>query len=281
MSNWLEGDLVVGGAPIHYYRTGGGGKSIVLVHGFTDNGLCWTPVARELEASYDLVMVDARGHGRSAPVAATPTVDIVADLASVIEQLALDRPAVLGHSMGAAVAALLAARYPALVGAVLLEDPPWWPVTPERDPAQEAAGWRIAMQKWERDMAALRTKTLDEIIAFVRAAHPSWSEDELGPWARSKLELDMDIYHTALYPQQPWPELVPQIQCPALLITGDTKLGAIVTPEVAEQVLAALPCGCHAHIPGAGHNVRRDQFRLYMDAVQRFLADWERGLCGS
>jgi len=37
----------------------------VLAHGFSDDGLCWTPVAEKLAADYDVIMVDARGHRRS------------------------------------------------------------------------------------------------------------------------------------------------------------------------------------------------------------------------
>jgi len=37
----------------------------VLAHGFSDDGLCWTPVAEKLAADYDVIMVDARSQGRS------------------------------------------------------------------------------------------------------------------------------------------------------------------------------------------------------------------------
>jgi pimeloyl-ACP methyl ester carboxylesterase len=59
-----------------------------LAHGFSDDGLCWTPVTQALEAAYDVIMVDARGHGRSdAPDAGyNPTV-MADDLAGVITAL--------------------------------------------------------------------------------------------------------------------------------------------------------------------------------------------------
>ena len=279
MPDWAEGYVQTNGARVHTYRTGGGGPPVVLVHGFTDDGLCWTPVAQDLEDAFDVIMVDVRGHGKSAPVRATPTVDIVADLAGLIEALALERPAVLGHSMGAAAAAQAAARYPALVGAALLEDPPWRPLSASADPQQEHAQWRKRMGAWEAGTRLLRTKPREAIVATARAEHPTWPEAELGPWADSKLRLDLDIYRVPLLPQTPWTELAPRIRCPTLLITGDPDRGAIVTPEVAQQVIELLPCGQHVHIAHAGHSIRREGYPRYIEAVRAFLSHWEATRC--
>ena len=65
MSSWQSGDVEANGLRLHYTRTGGAKPPVVLAHGFSDDGLCWTPVAEALEAEYDVIMVDARGHGRS------------------------------------------------------------------------------------------------------------------------------------------------------------------------------------------------------------------------
>jgi len=65
MAAWQSGDIVVNGLTLHYTRTGGTKPPVVLAHGFSDDGLCWMPVAEALAADYDIVMVYARGHGRS------------------------------------------------------------------------------------------------------------------------------------------------------------------------------------------------------------------------
>lgn len=66
MGEWKEGDVLANGIRMHYTRTGTGrGPDLVLLHGYSDNGRCWTPVAQALEADYDIVMIDARGHGLS------------------------------------------------------------------------------------------------------------------------------------------------------------------------------------------------------------------------
>src|SRR5882672_8468662 len=65
MPEWFSGDIVANGLRIHYSRTGGDKPALVLSHGATDSGLCWTRVARALEADYDVILPDARGHGLS------------------------------------------------------------------------------------------------------------------------------------------------------------------------------------------------------------------------
>ncbi|HEY3341294.1 MAG TPA: alpha/beta hydrolase, partial [Anaerolineae bacterium] len=65
MAQWLSGDVNANGIRTHYYRTGGNKPPIVMCHGATDDGLCWTPVAYTLEADYDVIMPDARWHGLS------------------------------------------------------------------------------------------------------------------------------------------------------------------------------------------------------------------------
>jgi hypothetical protein len=57
------------------------------------------------------------------------------------------------------------------------------------------------------------------------------------------------------------------------LITGDPQRGAIVTDESAAMLEALVPHLQIAHIPGAGHSIRRDQFGRYMEVVRGFLAD--------
>jgi len=112
MHEWTEGDVDSNGVNIHFYRTGQGGKPpLLLAHGLTDNGLCWARVASALQSSFDVVMVDARNHGLSdrAPAGLK---ELASDMAAVISQLGLGTAAVMGHSVGASIAASLAAHYP-------------------------------------------------------------------------------------------------------------------------------------------------------------------------
>ena len=50
MTHWQSGDIEVNKLKLHYTRTGGDKPPVVLAHGFSDDGLCWTPVAKLLAA---------------------------------------------------------------------------------------------------------------------------------------------------------------------------------------------------------------------------------------
>jgi pimeloyl-ACP methyl ester carboxylesterase len=276
MHDWLTDDVQVNGVTLHYYRTGGDKPPVVLAHGFSDNGLCWTPVAEILEADYDVIMPDARGHGRSARIPATPSEkigwDILADdLAGLIAALGIDRPALLGHSMGAATAALVAARYPERTRAILLEDPPWRDAPPDKPPEKEEPeepahtippGWRD-----------LPNKTRAELITECQEEHPTWSMAEIEPWAASKRQLDLRIFQLLTGPRPEWRPYVAKIACPTLLITADPDKGSIVTADIAQDVQRIIPDLRVEHIAGAGHSIRREQFEPYIAAVTKFLKE--------
>ena len=70
-----------------------------------------------------------------------------------------------------------------------------------------------------------------------------------------------------------WPATVRRITCPALLITADPALGALVTPESAAELQALAPQMRIAHIAGAGHSIHREQFARYIEAVRAFMAE--------
>jgi pimeloyl-ACP methyl ester carboxylesterase len=273
MKPWQSGEITANGLRMHYTRTGGDKPAMVLSHGITDDGLCWTPVAQVFETDYDVVMVDARGHGRSEVTEdGYGPLDQAADLAGIITGLGLHKPILLGHSMGAVTTLVLAGLYPDMPGAILLEDPPdWWMPAKQADP--KAAEWHAAGMKWITD---LRSKPRQQIIAEQRVAAPAWSEAELEPWADSKLRFNPRVFGSFgqdLAASVDWKQLLGRITCPALLITATPSLGAIVTRESAKSLKAQLPQLKIAHIPGAGHSIRREQFDRYIKAVCAFLAD--------
>jgi N-formylmaleamate deformylase len=264
MAPWQSGEVAVNGLTLHYTRTGGAKPPVVLAHGFSDDGLCWTPVAEALEADYDVVMVDVRGHGRSAaPEHGYGSAEHAADLAGVIVGLGLKRPAVLGHSMGAASTLVLAGMYPDLPRAILLEDPPMWWIAVEATPVRPSP--------IRGGIIELKRITRDELIAQAHSQSPAWSEAELGSWADAKLRFSFNVLTVGEPAAVDWPGTMRRITCPVLLITADPALGAIVTPEGAAALQALVPQTRIVHIAGAGHSIHREQFARYMETVSAFL----------
>lgn len=269
MSEWFSGDVVVNGVKIHYHRTGGDKPPVVLAHGITDNGLCWMRLARALEGEYDLVMFDARGHGLSdVPETGYAPEEHVADLVGLVGALGLERPALIGHSMGAANVAQAVATYPDMARCAALEDPPWRNVPDTEERAAMIDAWRASIidrKSWPRE----------RLIAEARASNPTWADADLRPWADAQSQVDPAVFGwgDARSRRAPWQDLVRKFACPVLLITGDPALGAIVSPEIAQESAGLCDTLEVAHIPGAGHSIRREQFELYVEAVRTFLRE--------
>lgn len=270
MDQLTTGYFVSHGTKLHYYRTGGAKPPVVLIHGITDDGLCWTPVAEVLANQYDVVMVDVRAHGKSdAPDSGYDYKTIADEIAGLINELTLEHPLVMGHSMGAMISLTLAGLYPDLPRAIILEDPPaFWRTRP---PSQEELDGRTFMKTW---MLGLKRKTHADLLEDIHSTSPSWSENEVGPWIDSKHRLSLQIIQLIDSPDAVpanFPELLQQITCPTFLITADHDLGAILTDEDVTELQRSVNHLERVHIPGAGHNIRREQFANYLESIQRFL----------
>ena len=269
MVAWQEGDLRVEGRKLHYYRAGARGKPpVVLLHGFTNNGLTWTPLARDLQADHDLVALDAAGHGQSDGPGPDPAPDQARDdVIAALALLELGHPALIGHSMGAGTAAAVAARLGDLIRCAVLEDPGW------RDadappPIPGAAG----SPEWLELIRTLPTLPPEERQALAIKANPSWSEEDRVLWLDSRLQFDLSLLDGL--PRRPaadWRALARQITCPVLLVTADPDRGAIVSPAGVREAVKLLRAGQVVHITGAGHNIRRDHYAPFRDAVLAFL----------
>lgn len=268
MTTWRSGDIVANGINLHFTRTGGDSPPLVLAHGMADSGLCWSRVARALEAEYDIIMPDARSHGRSQRSDGNYDSEILArDLAALIEALGLRRPVVGGHSMGAMTTVFLAASRPELLRAAILEDPPFWPAASRLTTEEVESRLVERRHGLEYDQAGGR----EALLARGRADNPLWADEEFEPWVDSKMAVDC-VALPVLSQTLNWREALSRIEAPALLITGDPELGAIVTPEVAEEASQIQPLVQVVRIRGSGHSIRREQFEPYLEAMQGFLA---------
>lgn len=274
MNAWVEGDVLANGIRMHYTRAGAPrGPELVLLHGYSDNGRCWTPVAQALEADYDIVMIDARGHGLSeAPEEGYGAEAMADDVKGVCDALGLANPILMGHSMGAITAMVAAGKYPDRFRAVILEDPVFRTAEEEEDMRREYEA-RQARGEVQRgpDLMEMRKLSQDEIVAIGRQQSPNWPDAELGPWATSKQQISANLLKACFERGEPWQEILPRITVPVLVLVPDVALGGMTSPEGARLAGELLKQGEIVAIPGAGHNVRREQYAAYMVAVRAFL----------
>jgi pimeloyl-ACP methyl ester carboxylesterase len=104
-----------------YYETLGSGRPLVLLHGGLGSGEMFGPVLPALAASHQVIAVDLQGHGRTADIDRPISISFMADdIAALIAHLGLDRPDVMGYSLGGGVALLTAIQHPEVVGRVVV-----------------------------------------------------------------------------------------------------------------------------------------------------------------
>ena len=264
MTDWTANNLKTNGITLHYQRSGGNKPPLVLCHGFSDCHVAWTRTAQALEDAFDLIMVDARGHGYSdKPESGYNATDHAADIAGLIEALDLSQPDLMGHSMGAATVAQLAADYPQLPRRIVLEDPPW------REAVEGPSDRGAQMQEL---VAMYQRMTREQIADYGRGNNPTWDDEELWLWALGKTLVSPYVVQEASRLLTDWRSVVPKIACPTLLVTADPALGGIVTPKTAAEITNSQANIQVAYLDEAGHNVRRDQFAAYIAAVRPFLS---------
>ena len=223
--------------------------------------------SQALEADYNVVMPDARGHGQTPGPDEAYTSELHADdLAGVIQALELGKPPVIGHSMGAVNASFLAARHPQDVGSVVLVDPPWHLQPGPPDPAR-----REHWTNWKADMIERQKTSREDMIALCRQQNPGWHPTDHETWADAKLQFDARAFDLFDIMPRRWQDVAAEIQCPALLVIGDHDRGGLVTPELAEEAAQIASDLRIAHIAEAGHSIQRDQFDAFMKVVRTFL----------
>jgi N-formylmaleamate deformylase len=270
MFKYTDGYLKIDGVKIHYYRTGGNKPPFILLHGATDNGLCWAPAMEGLANRYDLIMPDAQGHGLSARLDPGFTFQRHTDqVVGLVRELGLKQPLIMGHSMGAGTAVNVAVEHPSLPKAIILEDPAW--MTPESAASQNDPEKIKQREAFMKALAGFGKRTLAEIIAEGKLQNPRWSEAEIIPWAQAKLEFDPALFSMMALNSRSYEELVPKIKCPTLLIIAD---GGLVTEAVAKNAAKLWQSRQPFKwvlIKGAGHNIRREQFEAFKEALASFL----------
>jgi pimeloyl-ACP methyl ester carboxylesterase len=269
MTHGLETDLTVR----RIGQPAGKAPAMLWLHGLTDSGSGWPGAERHWGPTYSVIAVDQRGHGTSprftrAQLDAHPGEVMVDDAIHVLEQLP-EPPAVLGHSLGGAVALTTAVRRPELVRALVLEDPaPLGPLDEQHDPLRGdelLGGVR----------PSLDARDDEELLRIRREAHPDWPEDELLVSGRAEQQMDLDyLAHGDFKPTPRWPELFERLAVPTLVVSGDDPAEVCITEDV-ERGIAEIgnPRVRVVRIPGSAHCIRREQPEAYYAAVDAFLAE--------
>ncbi|MBP9842358.1 MAG: alpha/beta hydrolase, partial [Simkaniaceae bacterium] len=222
---------------------------------------CWTPVARALEANYDVIMPDARGHGNSSPPNQGYSYDILAaDVLHLIEALKLINPVLLGHSMGGMTAALAASQNPKQLRGLILVDPTF--LTPERQ--REVHESNIADQH-----RRILDQPKEDLLADLRIRHKHRSPELIELFAQARFQTSIYAFEILTPPNPDYRQLITTLSMPTLLIIGGAN--GIVSPMVAAELAGLNQHLETAQITEAGHGIPYDQPDRFLAIVKTFL----------
>jgi N-formylmaleamate deformylase len=260
MTNWMTAVCKANGIDIHYMRTGGDKPSLVLLHGLTGNGACWSPLARALEAEFDIVMPDARGHGNSStPLNGYRYEDHARDVIGLIQGLGLTAPVLLGHSMGGMTAAVVASQIAVAIRGVILADPTF--LSPQRQ-----------REVHESDVVEQHRRLLSldrgDVLAQAQGRHPHRRSELVELVAEARMKTRIQAFDVLIPPNPEYHRLMSAIYVPVLLVIGDN---GVVSLETARELQNLNPRILIEQIQDAGHALQYDQPERFEAVVSHFL----------
>jgi N-formylmaleamate deformylase len=247
-----------------WFRTAGSqGPAVVLLHGLGAGSQVWQGVSRLMETRFRLFIPDLRGHGQSpSPLDGYLPEDYAADVLKLMVRLDIPWAHLVGHSLGALVAAAFAARWPNCMDKLVLVDPGIGPT------AHRMLGIFL-------DLLNLRQEGKEALIAYLKL-HQPWA-------SRATLELTADLWSRvsvkAVQAVLDNPgaffdiaeKYFERIYAPTLIIGGDPGQQALLDESTGQRLASMLRHGRYVKIPGAPHAVHAVKLKEFVDLVTQFL----------
>ena len=252
--------------------------ALLLLHGGNQTAHSWDLVSLHLAERYHVLALDQRGHGdsewaRDSDYAATAMAE---DALAFIAQQGLDRPLVMGHSMGGMVTMTLLARDPAVARAAVFVD-----VGPELSGEGSDVIRAFVQRNVEFD-------DLEEFIDRVTAYDPYRTREHVTRTVRYNLLRRSDgmyisksdrVLHDPNFRRNgergerisgtPDLEAVRALDLPALVVRGGDS--NVLTAEGAVRFAEALPQGRLVTVPDCGHNVHSQNTQGFLEVVRPFI----------
>ena len=245
-------------APALATETTGSGDRVVLLHGFTQTGRCWGPLAAGLARDHEVCTVDLPGHGGSAIVDA----GIEASVPSLAD--AGGAGAYLGYSMGGRFALRLALDRPDVVARLVLIGASPGLADPDERAARRAADDALADRIERIGVEAFVREWLD--LPLFGGIH-STMRYEAERCTNTAAGLASSLRRAGTGAQEPLWDRLGELTMPVLLVTGgdDPKFSAI-----AAAMAEVLPAAEHTIVLDAGHTVHLER----PDATTALVRGW-------
>ncbi|MGI5351048.1 alpha/beta fold hydrolase [Streptomyces sp. CA-250714] len=252
----------IGGRRIAFLDSGGPGPVLLALHGHFGRGRIYVPLARALAGRYRVIAPDQRAHGRSDRAEDFSPEAYADDAVALLDVLGIRTAAVLGHSMGGAVAFVLAARAPARVGALLVADMTVLNQEPEAHPVLDCSSWPRRAASREALGAAIEAHGIPDAGYFLQSAarfEDGWGLlFETGDMMASQRAFAGDLSAHWRASDQP-----------ALLLRAEHSF--MLSARTAQRMAAERPHTELVTFPGCGHWLYEDDPDGFARAVGGFL----------
>ena len=260
----IQQALTANGARLGVLVGPASGPPLLLLHGVLRSGRDFAPLWPVLMPFWQLFVADQRGHGASQRCPGRYRVcDYAGDALALVREHLPGRPVLYGHSLGALVAAAVAAAEPERIAAIVLEDPPG----PSFLNDVRGSSWYTIWTQM-RDLAGSTAPVRDVALALADVSVPAAGgravrlgdirdATSLRFSARCLRDVDAGVFDALL--EGRWLEdfdvgaAFAGVRCPALILRGDVALGGMLERDEAERLAGLMADGAVVDVPGAGH----------------------------
>lgn len=265
MKKWESVFFQSGEWRLHAARhPGSGDRPVVVVPGITTPAGAFAVASGRLaEIGSDVYVLDMRGRGLSqrVPYGFHRSGDYAGDVLALIGELGLDRPLLVGHSLGARVVAAARARFPGASSGVVAIDPP-----------MSGPGRRPYPMSLDRFLGGLHGARAGRGYEQAKADYPTWTEEEAqlrGEWLASCDETAViDSY--AWFHLEAFGPVWQEVEPPALLLYGDAS--PVVTADDAALLRQLNPRADVVAVAGSGHMVPWDNLDQTVAEIEGFVS---------
>ena len=247
--------------------------AIVCMHGSHQSAHSWDLVSLNLAQNYRVIAIDQRGHGDSewARSGAYSNDEMAADLRAIIATMQLERPVVIGHSMGGRNTLLAALSQPDFAGALVIVD-----IGPEISPSggKAIASFVAANEEFE---------SMDAFVENVRRYDPYRSLEHIERTVRYNLFIRADGKYVSKCDRLPRKlgladtlktnaltlDAVKTLAMPVLILRGANS--TVLEADAAERFACALVQGELQTVAECGHNVHSQNTPGFLECLRPFL----------
>jgi pimeloyl-ACP methyl ester carboxylesterase len=246
----------------------GEGPPLVILHGLFGSARNWRTIAERLADRYHVYAVDLRNHGESGHADTMTFSEMIDDLREFLDARGLDRPAILGHSVGGKIAMLFALLYGQHLDRVVVVDiAPFAYAHTYLPEVRAMRGIDAATVESRADAETRLAKAIFDAPLRTFLLQNLVSRDGGYAW-----RINLDAIADAMEQLTGFPDVTGlEYDGPSLFVSGDGS--DYVRAGYHAKIRTLFPAAKFTVIPGAGHRVHAEQPEKFLASVREFLAE--------